>query len=162
MSQPYAPAAPWPAPPSPQAWQHPPPRAPKPERPLRPAVWWSVAINALYSLGICLFIGLVFGFIVLMIDVASAGEAGMSWTPAETAFVVGLLIVGFFVNLLVGIALTVGALLLLRIGAGFRTFPPFAQALLAAVCAFGVSSLLGAIVGVLTDFAMVAPAMFGQ
>lgn len=161
MSQPYAPpAGEWPTPAAPQAW-HPVLRPPKPEVPLRPAVWWSVAINAIYALG-CVVLVVVFGaLLVALFTGASSGEMGLDPGPRVTALLLAGLFAIFLVCLVVGLALTVGALLLLRMGSSFRTFPAFVQALLAALCAFVVGNVVGTALSFVAQFASGAPAVFG-
>ncbi len=162
MSQPYGPpASQWPPPAAPQPW-YPVARPPKPEVPLRPTVWWSVVINAIYALGTVLLIVVFGALLVAIFSGASAGEWDLDLGEDETALVVAVLVGIFVVTLLVGLALTVGALLLLRLGSGFRTFPAFVQALLASLCAFVAGNILSGVVGVIAELASFDPAVFGQ
>lgn len=138
------------------------PRPPKPERPLKPAVWWSVGINLVWALGCVLMVLVLGAALFAFMESLSGGGGDVALTGEETRWVAVALVGVFVVTALLGTGLTVGALVLLRLGVTFRTLPSFVQALLAALCAFAVSSVVGAVVGAVSDLASVSPALYGQ
>ncbi len=133
----------------------------KPERPLKPAVWWAVGLNALWAVGWLLTMVLLGAFLLYVVGIVSPDAIATPLNPSESGMLVGLLAAAFIGNMVIGIALTIGALLLLRIGRGFRTFPPFVQALLAGLSALAVSSLIGTAFGAIVDLGSYAPGSYG-
>lgn len=119
-------------------------------------------INLIWALGWVATMLVIGAVIVGLVDVASAGEADLALSDGQTAGIVWLLVGGFALTALVGTGVTIGALMLLRLGASYRTFPSFVQALLASICAFVVSSIVGTAVGLVGELASSAPAVFGQ
>ncbi len=149
MSQPSAPSAgPWPPPQPPQGWQHPAPAPPKPERPLKPAVWWGVGLNVGWVVGWFAFLFVVGLFLLYGSEAFSQRRSGG---------LIATMIGGAAINLIIGIGLTVVALLLLRRGRAYRTFPSFLQALLAALCALVVTGVLGLVVRFVLGLTAVTP-----
>ncbi len=152
----------WPPPTPQQTWQPPLPGPPKPERPLKPALWWALGLNAVWALLWTVAMMLLAAFAVYVFQAVAGGMTDLPGDPRQSGMFLGLMAGAFLGSVLVGLVLTVGALLLLRLGHTFRTFPSFVQALLAGLCALAASSVLGSAVGFVTDMASRTPGMFGQ
>lgn len=117
---------------------------PRPERALMPAVWWSLVINLVVTVLVGLA-ALLVGWAFVELIASSLGE-NVSWSDAAgddgvgaVVLVVAAIMVG---SVLVSWLITVAALVLWRLIRGFRSIPVFAQALIAFVTMWVVTTVL--------------------
>jgi hypothetical protein len=104
--------------------------APRPERPLGPAVVWTAVLNLVAVVLAGAFVAMIG---LLLVDVANrtgrevfSGPVGVDMPRLTVLFLVVAAVAW-----LAGVALTVGTLVLLRLAGQFRVMPSFVQALLA-------------------------------
>ena len=116
-----------------------------------PGVWWSLVISLVVTV-LMGFAALLIGWALVEFIAAIVGE-DLNWRDAmsEDQFgglvtVVALAMVG---AVLVSWGLTVAALALWRLIRGFRTIPPFLQALIAFVTMWVVTSVLSVVLQVI-------------
>lgn len=118
--------------------------APRPEKPLMPAVWWSLVINLVTTFLLGLLLLLIGWFLVELVTGFARGE--MSWSETLGADVAGTAVLvvalGLLGSLLVSWLLTVASLVLWRLVRGFRTIPAFVQALVAYVSMWVVTTVI--------------------
>lgn len=115
---------------------------------------WAVGINVVWAIGwglVMLALGALLVSFIESLDVGSTDWSGSGVTPTRVGL---LLAAGVLVTALLGTALTLTALVLLRLGPTFRTLPSFVQALLAALCALAVATVVSLVLDVVGQLAV--------
>jgi magnesium-transporting ATPase (P-type) len=133
-----------------------PPPPPRPERPLMPGVWWSLAYNAIVTVLWALAFVLLGALIWTMVTGVSGQDSSWQDVFGESGgAVVAIAIGSFVVALLVQWGLTVVCLVLWRLVRGFRTLHPALQALLALLTSWVVGTILSFVLQIFGVFANV-------